>query len=417
MKGRKSKNPVLVLGEIGLLRSLGELNVPLILGTEDKQNPVWYSKYPDRRYILPQYDTQAFIDELCAIGATFDKRVVIYSDDDRAIMNISKHREQLEEYYLFLYPTENMVEKILDKQKFVEASEMYNLPAPESYLVNGSEDMEMIADSITYPCIIKPAQRHFWWGDEFVNRVGFYKKAIKCLNREYFLDIYRKIAKVNPNVVIQSYVKGADKQHYSANLFVDDEGEIGGYYIAQKKRIYPIKAGVGTCIVTVDNSEVFKICVDIVDKLKLKGLVNIQFKRDSRTGEYKLMEIHARNSMWCLLGNRAGVELAKLYYQVLTGNSLSQEMIRARTDVKYIDLIRDFKALLQYRAEGELGFWQWLRSLGGERAYALFSTTDPKPMLMQLWMMIKKGTGFAREPVPGTENTTVSETKLKEEVG
>lgn len=417
MKGRQSRNPVLVLGEIGLLRSLGELNVPILLGSEDNQNPVWYSKYPDRRYVLPQYDTQAFIDKLCAIGSKLDKKAVIYSDDDRAILNISKHRERLEEYYLFLYPADNMVEKILDKQRFVEASEMYNLPAPDSYLVNRSEDIEMIADSITYPCIIKPAQRHFWWGEKFVKEVGFYKKAIKCQNRDYFLNTYRKVAKVNPNVVIQSYVEGADKQHYSANLFVDDEKQIRGYFIAQKRRIYPIKAGVGTCIVTVENSEVFEICVDIIDKLDLKGLVNIQFKQDSRTGEYKLMEIHARNSMWCLLGNRAGAELAKLYYQVLTGNSLNKEVASARSDVKYIDLLRDFKALLQYRAEGELTFWQWWRSLGGERSYALFSMTDPKPMLMQLWLMAKKGFGFAKEPISRTENANVSQTEMMEEVG
>ncbi len=388
--GHQNTHPALILGEIGLLRSLGELDIPIILGSESKKSAVWYSKYARERYLLPSYDSEAFIEKLCEIGSKLDQKAVIFSDDDRAILNISNNRQRLEPYYLLLYPSAEMVNSILDKQLFIELSELYDLPAPGSYQVNHPSQITAVADQISYPCIIKPTQRHFWWGKAFVESVGFYKKAIKCMSRDYFVDIYHKIAAVNPSVVVQEYVEGPDRQHVSANLFVDEAGAVRGYYIAQKLRIYPIKAGVGTYIVTLDDPEVLNICIDIIQKLELKGLVNIQFKQDSRSGQYKLMEIHARNSMWSLLGNKAGAGLAQLYYRYVTGQPISSEMVRARPNVKYFDLLRDLQAMIQYRAEGLLTIREWLQSFRGDRSFALFSLSDPKPMAMQLWFSFQK---------------------------
>ncbi|WP_445665952.1 carboxylate--amine ligase [Fodinibius sp. AD559] len=376
-----------MIGEIGLVRSLATIGIPIYVGSEIENNPVLHSKYVQRKIMFSSYDSIEFIDQLCNFGKTLDHKPVIFSDDDRAILNISNNRERLAKYYHLLYPNKEMVAKILDKQRFTELSELYQLPSPESYQVSTTSDFEQIVLEVPYPCIIKPTQRHFWWGDEFVEKVGKYQKAFKCSNESDLRDLYQKISEINPSVVIQEYVQGEVKQHVSANLFVDKKGAVKGYYIAQKFRIYPIKAGTGTYVMTVGNNEVVDISKKIIEKLNLRGLVNIQFKQDSRTGQYKLMEIHARNSLWSLLGGKAGANLAELYYNYLVDGQASDKTVVARPGVKYINLSKDVRAFWESRAAGTITFGEWLASFKGDRVFAVLSFVDPAPMLYQ-WLQI-----------------------------
>ncbi|HEX6983579.1 MAG TPA: ATP-grasp domain-containing protein [Balneolaceae bacterium] len=382
------ENPVLVIGEMGLVRSLGEMDLPLFLGTEIEKNIAAHSRYVKQRFFFSPYDSEEFIDELCELGYYFKKKPVILSDDDRAILNISENRNKLKAYYLFLYPERKTVNKILNKQYFSELAERHELPVPVSYQTTSSRDFREVASKINYPCIIKPTQRHFWWGDDFIEQMGHYQKAVKCSDLYQFKDTCQKISEVNPSVVIQEYVEGDDKQHYSANLFVDERGKLQGYYIARKKRIYPIKAGTGSYVETVVNPAVLEISMKIVEKLGLRGLVNIQFKQDSRTAEYKLLEIHARNSLWSLLGAKAGANLAYLYYNYLVYGLHHDNVIKARPNIKYFNLSKDVRALLAYRNEGKLTVAEWWQSLRGERIFAAFSWKDPLPALFKIWDIV-----------------------------
>lgn len=382
---REDRCPVLVIGEIGLLSSVGELDIPVYIGSETTQNIALHSRFAKQSFIFSDYDTSSFINELCELGQRFEKKPVIFSDDDRALLNISQHRERLKDHYQFLYPEKQTVNKLLDKQSFVELSEEYDLPSPGSFQVASLKEFHSISSQISYPCIIKPTQRHFWWGEEFIDKVGFYRKAIKCSDYDELCDIYQKISEINPSVVIQEYVEGDDKQHYSANLLIDKEGALQGYYIAQKKRIYPIKAGSGTYVETVKNPDVLDISMSIINKLGLKGLVNVQFKQDCRTGKYKLMEIHIRNSMWSLLGTKAGANLAHMYYRHLVNGYQVEEPVEARPHVKYFDLTKDFLAFRSYQAEGTLTFREWWNSLKGDRVFAILSSRDLMPLIFQIW--------------------------------
>lgn len=191
-------------------------------------------------------------------------------------------------------------------------------------------------------------------------------------------------------MVIQEYVQGEDDQHFSSNIFVDESGLIKGFYIAQKMRVYPVSAGTGTYIKTINNKEVEELSFDIVSKLRLKGLINIQFKKDSYTGKYMLMEIHIRNSLWSLLGSKAGANLGEHYYMYLTSdNNSHQEILTARSDVKYINLAHDFLAAIEYQKENKLTIYQWLKSLQGERVFALLSISDPLPIVYKVGTSVK----------------------------
>lgn len=134
--------PALIIGENGLLTSIAKAGIPVILGHELNNSPALRSKYARFKVPFSSYESPEFIKELCRLGEIIGEKMVILSDDDRALLNISKNRHQLSSYYLFCYPDNGIVEKLLDKQLFSELAEEHNLPVPKTYQIKSQEEFK-----------------------------------------------------------------------------------------------------------------------------------------------------------------------------------------------------------------------------------------------------------------------------------
>lgn len=386
----KQNHPALVLGEIGLVQSLGEAGVPVYIGTEIRDNPSLYSRYNRKTVYFSDYTSSQFIDELCRFGETLEQKAVIFSDDDHAILNISQHQERLKDYFLFTFPSAQKVKKLLDKQLFCDIIEEYDLPAPKSVRVSSVHEMaSKDVLSLRFPCVIKPSFKQAWWDSDFDNKVGDYQKAIKCESYDEMIRKYAQIAEVNPHVVVQEFIEGSEDQIYSVNMCVDDDGALEGYFIAQKLRTYPIQAGEGSYIVSVHDDEMIAMAKMIVHKVGLRGLLNIQFKRDSRSGKPVLLEIHTRNSVWSYLGTAAGVNLAALYYRTLTGQKLFKRHHYKAGSV-FIFLQKDIKAFLQNLKKPDLSITAWMASYLKKSVVAGFRWNDPLPLFMTVYFFVRR---------------------------
>jgi predicted ATP-grasp superfamily ATP-dependent carboligase len=373
-------NTALVIGQLGLVHSLGEAGIPFILGIEKDKNCTRYSRFVKNVTHFSSFKSEKFIDELCELSDSLPDKPVIFSDDDDAIYSISEHRERLQDRFLFSFPNKETVSKVLDKQHFSIFAEKNGLPTPKSFNISSINELNSALDACELPCIIKPVFRSDWYHPDFSSVVGKYKKAFVLDNREDLLQLYKKISTINPRMVLQEYIEGDDKLHFSVNMYVDDDHITRGIYIAQKFRVYPIHAGMGSFIKTVKDDEVERVSSEIVKKLKLKGLLNIQFKRDSRNNKPYLIEMHFRNSVWGNLGPAAGVNLYNYYYKGLIGEELPVSE-PAQIDVKYINLERDILGFFEYRAAGELTFREWVRSYSGKVTYGDLKLSDPLPFV------------------------------------
>ena len=385
---KKYRTPAFACSEIGLVHSLGLADIPVYSGSFFKDNPALYSRFTQKKFHFTTYENHRFIDELCEYGENIPSKPVLFSDDDRALLLISQNRERLQQYYRFILPDNSTVEKILDKRKFCHLCTEEDLPSPLSFDISSKQELDNVINKIPFPCIVKPAHKEDWWEHDFTEIMGSYKKAYKCKSPEDLKKLYKKLLQINSKVVIQEFVQGGDEHLYSINLFVGEHGDIKGQFIAQKRRIYPITAGTGCYVVIVEDSEMLNMAVEVIQKLNLKGLLNVQFKRDIRNGKPRLMEIHVRNSFWSFLGAAAGVNLAKLYYEYITeteNNSTTkgnEENLVPKIGTKFFDVEKDIKAFWQYRKAGELTFSDWIKSYQGDYVLGGHLLSDPIPSIM-----------------------------------
>jgi predicted ATP-grasp superfamily ATP-dependent carboligase len=124
----------------------------------------------------------------------------------------------------------------------------------------------------------------------------------------------------------------------------------------------------------------------------LRGLANVEFKRDPRDGVLKLIECNARFTAANALVERAGLDLASLVYNRLLGLPLPATD-RFRDGVRLWAPGRDFLSFLELRRRGELGLGAWLHSVLHPALLPVFSWSDPRPSLTDALRRIGKQAG------------------------
>lgn len=380
---KRERNVVLTFGELGLIHCLGTENIPVYTASEGTKSLASLSRFSKKHLTFSSYETDEFIKELVEFGKSMNSKPVLMCHDDRALLNISENRDLLKDYFLFRLPDAAMVNRILNKLLFCRLCKEYDLPAPESKEIAEFAQLPEVKDDLKSPYIIKPTFNHYWYDENFEEVVGNYKKAYICQTYEELESLYLKISQINPSVVIQEYIMGDDSNLYDVNLHISEEGEINSYVIGQKLRVYPPKAGWGSYVKTVFDDEMFEICADIIDKLELKGMANIQFKKDERTDEPKLIEIHTRTSIFDFLGASAGQNIPARYYSDLTGVEMDNSQTY-KTGIKYINLARDLRLFVRHRNEYELSLLEWIKTYRNVAVYDGMIIKDPKVFYYEL---------------------------------
>jgi D-aspartate ligase len=364
-KHKEKLNPALVMAGIGLVHSLGMDGVPVYAGSDTRGNPSLYSRYAMKKCYFSDYRSEQFIGELLSLGQTLEKKAVVFSDNDDALLTISNNRDRLSDYFLFLFPEPDLVRQVLDKKQFFELAITEDLPVPVTVGVSNEKELTWAVRQLQFPLIIKPVNRSDWYHKDFTRLVGRYKKAYRFDDESELYRFYSRLSQINTHLVVQEYVEGEDEMHFEVNMYVDKERNVKGYYIGQKPRIYPVGAGIGSYIKTIRDNGVVEKVRWMVDTLDLQGLLDFQFKRDASTGEAKLLEIHFRSTIWGQLGSIAGMNLHKMYYNDLVGQEEPVPKIY-RSGVRYFVLTRDIPAFLQYRREGKLTFREWIDTYRGD---------------------------------------------------
>ena len=124
--------------------------------------------------------------------------------------------------------------------------------------------------------------------------------------------------------------------------------------------------------------ELEQVALQLLSGVQYQGLGGIEFKKDARDGCYKLIEFNTRFGMWDGLGVRCGVDTPYIAYQDTLARPVEPQGTY-RENIIWVDWHRDLRAFWIYRQHGQLTLGQWLRSLRGEKMWAVYSRDDWRP--------------------------------------
>jgi D-aspartate ligase len=190
-------------------------------------------------------------------------------------------------------------------------------------------------------------------------------------------------------MIATEIIPGADDQFFSYYSYIDEQGEPLLHVTKRKLRQYPIWFGSGCFHTTTWDPEAAELGLRFFEGVGLRGLGNVEFKRDARDGRLKLIECNHRFTAATGLLRAAGADLPLFVYNKLMDRPLPQ-IEGYKTDLTMWYPTRDVRAMLAYRRHGQITIRSWARSVMGRHHYPVGSTSDLRPALLNSLRIVRR---------------------------
>ncbi len=382
----------MVVGDINLVRALGLAGLRSTVAKPNRFTSASLSRHCTQRITAPDADLDeaGFVRALMEYGRTCPERPVLFTESDGDTLAVSRHRDELEKYYHLVLPSADIVEATVDKLGFAALAEVRGLPVPATKILRPEQSFaSQLADWTIFPCILKPTLRSGWFISQLVSGEGRMQKAIRCENTGKLRSIVSAMEAHGGAFVLQESVEGGEEWIESYHAYVRPGGEVVAEFTGKKVRTFSRVHGASTYVKILDDPEVVALGRVVLARIGFSGVVKLDFKRDIRNGQLRLLEINPRFSLWHYPAAVAGVNIPALAFADAV-NPGSAKAGRARAGVSWIYLREDFKAMREYRAAGELSFPQWIRSVMRADTCHEFAWSDPLPGIFSIALMLAK---------------------------
>ena len=312
---------------------------------------------------------------------------VLLACSDAGIELIAAHREELSERYLLDESNPRAQLAMLNKLATYRAAAAAGVPTPRFWVAESVADLEAVRGGLVYPLVVKPRLSHV-----FEAKTG--KKLLEVDDYAGVADAVDAVAATGTASVLMEKIPGADDRLCSYYTYLDENSRPMFHFTKRIIRRYPVMTGTACYHVTDWIPEAADLGNKLFSHVGLRGLANVEFKRDERDGKLKLIECNARFTASDCLVATAGINLAAFVYCRLTDRPLP-DMTHFRRGLRLWDPVRDFQAHLALRRRGELTTRQWLASVLHRQAFPYFQWTDPMPALARLAAPLRRKAGLA----------------------
>ena len=371
-----------VLGDMDIVRPIGLAGIPCYVVARPGAAPC-YSRFT--RGVVDWVDAwdqpDRLVERLLEFGRAQEQPPVLFYQQDRDLLLLSRHRELLRSAFRFVVAEPQLVEDLVDKSRFGELAERLNLPVPPSRSLHPAGGGQPEDVDLPFPLILKPlTRRSSQW--EPVAGVG---KALRIESLDALRQLWPKLVEADLRVLAQQCIDGPETRIESYHVYVDGESSIAGEFTGRKIRTLPRENGHTTACEVVNRADVAALGREIVRTLGLTGVAKLDFKRD-HGGRLFLLEINPRFNLWHHPGALAGVNLPALVYADLTGTPrppVASPPAEIRWSLPWHDL--------QAARCWEEPLYQWAPWLLRCEARSTFAWDDPMPFLRGvLWRKLAR---------------------------
>jgi len=360
---------------LAVIRSLGRRGIPVIAADSVASSVGFMSKYCMTRLLYddPLERPSKSLATLVEIGKRFKKPILLPAGDD-IIFLAMKYRAAIDKAFILPLPPTTSLKFAFDKSLTMQLASKMGIPIPRTFMPSDLKELEGSKEDLRFPVVIKPR----------IN-VGFRRrfgaKILKAWSFKQLSERYRTVSKYFSKPLIQEYIPGGTKTLYSLCTIFDAAHRSLGLFTMRK--LQQLMEGVTACGESVSNLRVESFGIELLRAMKWVGPVEVEFKKDSRDGEFKLMEVNPRPFMWVSLPIKSGFDMPFLWYKIaLEGTCF--KTCDMRKDLKFINLMHYFLGFINELSSNTLeveGLRNYLTNLKGRFVFDLLSKDDISPFL------------------------------------
>jgi D-aspartate ligase len=364
---------------LGVVRSLGRRGIPVLVLSGGDDTLAAKSRYATSVVPLPEGGDPTLL--LCDLAERFEiAGWVLFPTADESAAVVARSYTVLAGRFLLASPPWETFRWAYDKRLSYELATRAGVPHPRTWSVGSAEEAARL--DLDFPVIIKPAVKQSfnaltvakaWRVDSPGELRQRFAEAVELLPVEVLMI----------QELIPGSGKDGDGEHLSYAALCQ-RGAPLAELVARRTRQYPPDFGrASTFVETIEEPEVEEVSRRLLGQLGLDGLVEVEFKRDPRDGELKLLDINPRVWGWHTLAQRSGVDFPYLAYRLARGEEIS-ERPHARTGERWLRLSTDLPSGIREVLRGNEPLLPYLETLFTRHESAIFARDDPWPGLVEL---------------------------------
>lgn len=378
---------------LGVVRSLGRMGVPVVLIHYDGRDMAHVSRYVVAAIPAPHPEKcrEEFIGLLLRFAGRFAGGVLMPASDE-SLTVVSQNKALLEEHFIVACPEWEITRRCIDKKLTYALAESNGVPSPRTLLPRSWEEVEAYAGVAEFPCLVKPSQSHLFYD-------RFKQKMFRVDTRGQLLEVCERAAEAGLEVMLQEIIPGDDSQVVNYNAYAWG-GNSRVEFTAAHVRNAPPWFGSPRVVVSEDIPEVLEPGRKILQALGFYGYACTEFKKDSRNGIYKLMEVNGRHNLSTLLAVRCGINFPWLQYRHLAYGELPV-VTDYRKGIYWVDITRDLGYSALYFTRERYPVADYLRPYMRPHVFAILDWKDPRPFVQRVAFLFCRIFGKIIERLPG----------------
>ncbi len=376
---------------LGLVRGFAQANIKTIVCSNEKCLAGFSRHCKYKLSPKPFEQSDDAIQFLINLSKNENGRGVIFPADDDWLEFLIKNWTILEPYFI---PSMDFIKAKIgfDKKSMYELSNKIKLSVPKySYFKN--INYEDICNIIVFPCILKiPIPINY------LRDIGINQKVFVLRSKVDFERIYKQFKEkniVDYPIIIQEFIKGETINLYTLSCYSNKKGEIIASTVGYKIHQWPPQAGTitsGKVLLSYD-PRVFDYSQKLLEKLKFRGISNIEFKYDKERNEFFIMEINCRSGKWNTNALFSGVNLAKIaFYDSINSDSYSLNIstpLIGNSSFIWIHELGELYFLLS-KLKTPVSLIKSIKELKGKKKFAVLSIKDCLPFICESFYMLSR---------------------------
>ncbi len=280
------------------VRALGKAGVDVTVTGDSVLTSSFYSRYCSRRLRTPapaeapSRFCKAILNELS--GRRYDLIIPMEDDSIRALL---PSRPEIEELTCFPFPSDQSLATAFDKSRTHALATQLGIPVPRQY-----RRLDEVGE-LDLPVVLKPTIGSGSHGLMYVETADQLGSLLE-----------------HPPGPMETYLieerLPAQGEEVGANLLFGLDGACLAGFTYKRLRDYPVKGGPSTLRESIRDPELLDLSSRLLRELDWRGVAMVEFKRDTRSGGLKLMEINPRFWGSLALPVAAGVNFPLLLLRV-----------------------------------------------------------------------------------------------------
>lgn len=223
-----------------------------------------------------------------------DQKVLLITNLESVVGCVCRLEGHLPENVVTPTPTQESVEALAHKDRFIRLCRERNLPTPATEIVDLSGDAAVPPSEIVFPVVAKPS-----FSAEYAPFIAQGFRKVYLMSSQAELDeLWGKLraAGFSGTFLVQEFVPGDDTMNETVTVYVTRSGRISLLSGAQTilNDHSPSLMGNSVAMLTQDVPELYDQVARLLEGMGYRGYACVDVKRDPRDGRALFLEINPR---------------------------------------------------------------------------------------------------------------------------